>query len=159
MVIVLVIFCYCQIHCFYCLCWCWINTVDRILTFENVALSGNLKTLQHFQSGSSPIWVETLAFCKNSIYINFLMKKWNFLNIFISLVRNMISIECTIWGGKLSSVFFSYIHILIDQILHFYCVFNIVVLQMIPSQGYVFFLMVLVLERRVGEEANFLEGT
>ena len=110
----------------------------RILTFENVALSGNLKTLQHFQSGSSPIWVETLAFCKNSIYINFLMKKLHFWNIFISPVGNMISIKCTIWGGKLSSVVFSYIHILADQILHFYCVFNIVILQMIPSQEYVF---------------------
>ena len=159
MVSVLFIFFHCQIYCLYCLCWCWINTVDRILTFENVALSGNLKTLQHFQSGSSPIWVETLAFCKNSIYINFLLKKWHFSNIVISPVGIMISIESTIWGGKLSSVVFSYIHISIDQILHFYCVCSIVVLQMIPSQEYVFFLMVLVLERRVGEEANFLEGT
>ena len=77
----------------------------------------NLKTVQHFpfQTGSSPIWVETVAFCNSSIYIHFQLK-WkkccsqsqivSFSRIFdISFVNeNKISkLWKSGWGRKLIS--------------------------------------------------------
>ena len=100
--------------------FCFVVLVFFVVVFSNSISKcsvpvENLKTVQHypFQTGSSPIWVETVAFCNSSIYIHFQLKWKNVapkakLLVFqeyliFHLLMRIRSQSCKKAGGKGSS--------------------------------------------------------